>query len=111
MAVGFQTCEWTCLREGSYVLGARDIKHVLGPGVFSLLWRHLFRSRVPESTEHLCCREGAEVVAFAAYQYGWGEFGVFWMIFLEMIPLAKILGDIIEELATSPGKTLSSGMP
>lgn len=46
----------------------------------------------------------------AAKQCGWGDLWVFWTIFLSMIPLAKVLGDITEELAAGLKNDMVAGL-
>jgi len=49
-------------------------------------------------------------VGIAAYRYDWSELWIFWMIFLAMVPLAKLLGDITEELAAGLKNDMVAGL-
>ena len=41
-------------------------------------------------------------VGIAAYRYGWSELWVFWMIFLAIIPLAKVAIQTIDAVLAIP---------
>lgn len=69
-----------------------------GVGMWAILWH-------PMSTMLVCFP-----LAMLAHHLEWGELSIFWLNFTALVPLAKILGDITEELAAGLKNDMLAGL-